>query len=248
MANESDMRGGQEGVEVLGQRKRGRPRKVRPGEGETPTTVVAPVVEDSTNPVALNAVEELDPATDEVIATYDDPMEVVELPDNPYPVTTHYETSGEPYVKAADWPAIGREIMAQVLAEAPRVPVPSQPHAVEDGWVDKADLTDAQIDALDHDYDGHPGGSRPKASLTEHQVAAFERDVHEAYQGQFEVKRTDAFNRVWSFRHEIVRNHDNMLVEAVRGPVVSRQHIPASLVTPERVMQAIRDADRETER
>lgn len=107
---------------------------------------------------------------------------------------------------------------------------------------------DSRLLVLDHDHDGHPGGSLPRARLTDLQVAAYTRDVMDAYMGQHEVKRADGWNRVWTMRHEIVRNHDMMLVRCARGPMVAERLIPASQMSNERAEEAVRAVDGETER
>ena len=109
-------------------------------------------------------------------------------------------------------------------------------------------LTPQQTVALDRDYDGNAGGSRPAAKLTDHQRAAFMRDVVDAYEGQVEIKRTDAFNRVWTFRHEIVKNMDHMLVEARRGPTVAQRLISTAVFSQGRALSAVEDVDGETAR
>lgn len=105
--------------------------------------------------------------------------------------------------------------------------------------------------ALDRDFDGQAGGSRPKASLTDLQRKAFARDAVDAYQGQWEIKRTDGFNRVWTFRHDIVKSQDHMLIRVDRGPTFAERLIPASafaIDSAERADAAIRDIDQVTER
>jgi hypothetical protein len=198
VANETDTQGEREGVAQPGlrneavvpaKRPRGRPRKIRPAETETPATVMAPVPETSENPVALSVVEELDSVTGEVIAEYED--------------------------EGAD--------------------------------VDP-ELTPAQVVALDRDYDGRPGGSRPIAKLTDGQRNAYLMDAVDTFERQYEVKRTDGFNRVWTFRHETVKNHDHMLVRCERGPVMAQRLILTSVVTRDALFDAIDAVSKETER
>jgi len=109
-------------------------------------------------------------------------------------------------------------------------------------------LTPKQVVALDHDFDGEAGGSRPVASLSELQRDAFSHDAADAYEGQIEVKRVDGFNRVWTFRHEIVKSQDHMLVECRRGPTVAQRLISSALFTKGQAMVAIESADAETSR
>jgi hypothetical protein len=109
-------------------------------------------------------------------------------------------------------------------------------------------LTPKQVVALDLDFDGEAGGSRPVASLSELQRDAFAHDAIDAYEGQIEVKRVDGFNRVWTFRHEIVKSQDHMLVECRRGPTVAQRLISSALFTKGQAMVAIEGADAETAR
>jgi len=122
---------------------------------------------------------------------------------------------------------------------------------VADGLsVDEADagLSPAQVRALDRDFDGDAGGSRPQASLTELQVTATIQDAIDAYEGQWEIKRTDGFNRTWTLRHEIMKNHDFMLIRVQRGPSVGERLIPSSMFNGVAAEAAIREVDRETMR
>jgi hypothetical protein len=109
-------------------------------------------------------------------------------------------------------------------------------------------LTPKQVVALDLDFDGEAGGSRPVAGLSELQRDAFAHDAIDAYEGQIEVKRVDGFNRVWTFRHEIVKSQDHMLVECRRGPTVAQRLISSALFTKGQAMVAIESADAETSR
>lgn len=239
-------------------KKRGRPRKIRPSEAETPATQVSPVAETSENPIRTLAreieaeapgpigepdtfyaaralVEELDPMTGDVIAVYDDPGDEVELP--------ALEGAGNDYVIVEEWGEDGTESHGRVSASIFNA-------AVVDGDLSNVLATaERPLPAsFDHDHDGHPGGSLPRAHLTDLQVVAYTRDVMDAYMGQHEVKRADAWNRVWTMRHEIVRNHDNILVRCARGPMVAERLIPASQMSNERAEEAIRAVDAETER
>lgn len=78
------------------------------------------------------------------------------------------------------------------------------------------------------------------------QREAWARDAWDAYQSQDEIKRTDALNRVWTFRYEIVANHAHILIEARRGQAVSRQLVLSSQMTMESALEAVDAADRET--
>lgn len=109
-------------------------------------------------------------------------------------------------------------------------------------------LTPQQVVALDRDFDGDAGGSRPVAKLTELQRDAFAQDVIDAYEGQLEVRRGDAFNRVWTFRHETVKNMDHMLIECRRGPTVAQRLISTSVFSKGQAMVAIEGVDEETAR
>ncbi len=110
------------------------------------------------------------------------------------------------------------------------------------------ELSPAQIVALDRDYDGDPGGSRPKASLTDLQRNAYIQDAEDAYQQQVEVKRTDGFNRVWTFRHVIVDNKDHMQLRVDRGPMYAERLISTAFYDPQAAESCIREIDAETER
>lgn len=109
-----------------------------------------------------------------------------------------------------------------------------------------ASLSAAQVVALDRDFDGQAGGSRPKASLTELQVSATVADAIDAYEGQWEIKRTDGFNRTWTLRHEIVKNHDFMLIRVQRGPTIGERLIPSSAFGGVAAEEAVRAIDLET--
>lgn len=109
-------------------------------------------------------------------------------------------------------------------------------------------LSPQQVVALDRDFDGEAGGSRPHAKLTELQRDAFAQDVIDAYEGQLEIKRGDAFNRIWTFRHEIIKNMDHMLVEVRRGPTVAQRLISTAQFTKGHAMVAIEGVDEETAR
>lgn len=150
-------------------------------------------------------VEQTDSQTGEVIATYDDPGEEVELPE-----------------------ALAPELRAELAKEYP--------------------MSAPQRAALDRDYDGQAGGSRPKASLTDLQRQAFVQDAEDAYQQQVEIKRTDGFNRVWTFRHVIVDNRDTMQLRVDRGPVFAERLVSCAFYTVEIAEASIREIDRETAR
>lgn len=207
-------------------RKPGRPRKVQiiQSDTEVAATVVKPVPDPEHDPNPIT-VEEVDPVTEEVIAVYADPGDLVELPDEQIPETPSQIEAAKNLVSIPE--GVGVEI-ADVQDRV------------------EAELSPAQIVALDRDYDGEAGGSRPHAKLTELQRHAYAMDCSEAYEGQFEVKRTDAFNRVWTFRHEIVKSQDHMLVECRRGPTVSRVLISSAVFSQGRALVAIEQADAET--
>ena len=222
-------------------RPRGRPRKIRPGEAETPATQVSPVAETSENPIRVG-VEEIDALTGDVIAVYDDPGDEVELPalegaENEYRAEGHV---GEALTTDGDG---GRVWTKPVFHGGGGGAGATQTVVISVGG-----SGGASIPQLDHDHDGRPGGSLPRARLTDLQVSAYTRDLMDAYMGQHEVKRADGWNRVWTMRHEIVRNHDMMLVRCARGPLVGERLIPASQMSNERAEEAVRAVDQETER
>lgn len=205
----------------VGPKKRGRPRKVVVAalDGETPATVVKPAPEpgEDTNPVV---VEQTDSVTGEVIATYDDPGEEVELPEEYDEV---YDPSSGEFKKHRKGSLFPIDLAS-------------------------SELSARQKAILDRDYDGNPGGSRPKASLTDLQRRAYQQDAEDAYQQQVEIKRTDGFNRVWTFRHAIVDNRDTMQLRVDRGPVFAERLISTAFYGPEVAEASIRDIDQETER
>lgn len=100
-------------------------------------------------------------------------------------------------------------------------------------------LSPPQVAALDRDHDGRAGGSWPVASLTENQVEQYTQALFEAYEGQVEIKNIDGFNRVWTFRHEIVKNHDHMMVRVERGPKVASRLFSSAVLRREDVKGAI---------
>lgn len=250
-------------VEV--KRKPGRPRKVevKPTEGETPATVVKPVPDPESDPNPVVEVERVHHVTGEVLEVYQDEGFEVELPNEPINAVESGQggnaDAGEASGLAGVFGGAGGTDSGG-LAEAISLS-PAEVEAAKNVYVIPDDVTiekpvepgpvvlsPQQVVALDRDFDGEAGGSRPVASLTELQRDAFSQDVIDAYEGQFEVKRTDAFNRVWSFRHEIVKNMDHMLIEARRGQTVSQQLISTALFSKGQAMVAIETADAETSR
>lgn len=231
-------------VDVV-KRKPGRPRKAEVvlSEGETLATVVKPVVdpEHDPNPVAevpvdpINAVEsgsggDADDGDAEGLASIFGPSGG---PDSGGVVEVVALSPAE--IEAAKNPPVFPDNGAHVEVAEPE----PEPEVV---------LTPQQVVALDHDFDGEAGGSRPIAKLTELQRDAFAQDVIDAYEGQLEVRRGDAFNRIWTFRHEIVKNMDHMLVEVRRGPTVAQRLISTSVFSKGRAMVAVEEADTETAR
>lgn len=202
-------------------RKPGRPRKVvvETIDGETPTTVVKPAPEpqENTNPIT---VEQTDSVTGEVIATWEDPGEEVELPEEYDEVYDPHSGEFKKHRKGALFPID----------------------------IASSELSARQKAILDRDYDGEPGGSRPRASLTDLQRKAFIQDAEDAYQQQVEVKRTDGFNRVWTFRHTIVDNRDAMQLRVDRGPTYAERLVSCAFYTVEIAEASIREIDEETAR
>ena len=229
-------------VDVV-KRKPGRPRKAEVvlSEGETLATVVKPVVdpEHDPNPVAevpvdpFNAVESGSGGD----ARNGEQMGLASVfgdaggPDSGGVVEVVALSPAE--VEAAKNPVVIPDIGAHIETPEPEPEVVMSPQ---------------QVVALDHDFDGEAGGSRPHAKLTELQRDAFAQDVIDAYEGQLEIKRGDAFNRIWTFRHEIVKNMDHMLVEVRRGPTVAQRLISTAVFTKGQAMVAIEGADEETAR
>lgn len=80
----------------------------------------------------------------------------------------------------------------------------------------KKALTEPQIEALDHDDDGHAGGSLPH-KLPPREVEALIREAGEAYQMQDERKREDSLRRRWTFRPSSQRDHASLMLECYRG-------------------------------
>lgn len=85
----------------------------------------------------------------------------------------------------------------------------------------KKALTEPQIEALDHDDDGHAGGSLPH-KLPPREVEALIREAGEAYQMQDERKRDDSLRRKWTFRPASQRDHASLMLKCQRG-VESRE-------------------------
>lgn len=235
-------------------RKPGRPKKVVVPATETPTAAVVPIPEprENTNPLVVE--ERLG---GELMALHDDPGEEVELPDDDAPnalkvgETVHADVSEDAGVAAvfADAGGVGADRVAEASAVEGEVDAHEEVAAAgvpvdEDVRALSAD----QIRALDRDFDGRAGGSRPEASLSPLQVKAFTQDVVDAYEGQWEIKRVDAHNRVWTFRHEVVKNQDNMLVRVARGPSVAERLISTAFFSQGHAMVAIEEIDAETRR
>lgn len=109
-------------------------------------------------------------------------------------------------------------------------------------------LSPSQVKALDHDFNGQAGGSRPIASLGDRQREAYVLDAMAAYEGQENIRRGDGFNRIWSFRHEVVDNKDHMLIRCDRGPIYSERLISTVWFTAEVAEAAIIECDEETSR
>ena len=223
-------------VDVV-KRKPGRPRKAEVvlSEGETLATVVKPVVDPEHDPNPVVEPAEVSDLSDALLLPEGTLIRVA--PDDASCVMLSPSE-----VEAAKNPVVIPDIGAHI--ETVAFLTPDEP-PVADAVVT---LSTQQVAALDHDFDGEAGGSRPAAKLTELQRDAFAQDVIDAYEGQLEVKRGDAFNRVWTFRHETVKNMDHMLVEARRGPTVARRLISTAQFTKGRAMVAIEEADAETAR
>lgn len=109
-------------------------------------------------------------------------------------------------------------------------------------------LSNAQRVALDRDRDGEPGGSFPKASLAPRELAGFVAEFFYAFEMQQEIKRTDTFNRVWTFRLENVKNTLHMMAHVKRGPVEAQQMIVVSHMPRDVVEAMIIDLDGQTSR
>lgn len=109
-------------------------------------------------------------------------------------------------------------------------------------------LSPAQIVALDHDHDGQPGGSYPKASLTDQEMIGFLAEFREAYESQTEQKRVDQFNRIWTFGFVIIKNQHTMRIHAKRGPVEAEKLLNSSWMPDDMVREAIEEVSRGTER
>jgi len=246
-------------VDVPVQKRRGRPPKqprpveVVQAEAETPATVVRP--EPDPEHAQNKVVEETDPISGRVIAVYPDAGEEVELPDY---VAIVRDGDIETAIDRA------RELMAEATFEPVEYEVALSPREVEAAKdvpvipegvgiekpepVEERELSPQQVVALDRDYDGDAGGSRPLAKLTDLQRNAFMQDTVDAYEGQFEVKRTDAFNRVWTMRHETYQNRDHMLIRVDRGPTGWQRLISTAFFTPGHALIALEELDGESAR
>lgn len=209
-------------------RKPGRPRKAEVilSEGETLATVVKPVVDPEHDP---NPVVE--------------PVEVADLSD-----ALLLPEGALIRVAPDDAPCVMLSPAALEAAKNPVIIPDIGAHIETPEPVEEVVLTSPQVVALDRDFDGEAGGSRPIAKLTELQRDAFAQDVIDAYEGQLEVKRGDAFNRIWMFRHEIIKNMDHMLIEVRRGPTVAQRLISTAVFTKGQAMVAVEEVDAETAR
>jgi hypothetical protein len=75
----------------------------------------------------------------------------------------------------------------------------------------KKPLTEAQVEALDHDGDGKAGGSLPRA-LGAHELAAIGAEAYEAYDRfHYEVMRHDSLGRKWVFSLDKVNGGESVL-------------------------------------
>lgn len=274
--------------EMTEPKRRGRPPKIKPMEGETPSTQVAPLPETSTNPVVQDGVT-LDPVSgDEVASTGDGACDhpgcgkdsVEQSMATGAEFCQEHLATGVPMGGAAGY-SVGGGGYSPMDAGAAFSPSSSggvgyssvyggeaisikignggagasNDPAVIDGAEQMGagsgvpkELSDRQIAALDRDYDGEAGGSWPVAELSELQTQAYAQNAIDAHEGQFEVKVTDAFNRIWSFRHEVVKNHLNVMVECKRGPKVARVFCPTSTINLFKAEEMIRECDAETRR
>lgn len=219
-------------------RKPGRPRKERPvevvqAEAETPATVVRP--EPDPEHVQNKVVEETDPISGRVIAVCPDEGLEVELPGGHC-----WEGNGETFLTPGEIEA-AKDV--PVIPEGVGIEKPEHRHEPAD-----YELSPQQVVALDRDYDGDAGGSRPLAKLTDLQRNAFMQDAVDAYEGQFEVKRVDAFNRVWTMRHETYQNRDHMLIRVDRGPTGRQRLISTAHFTAGHALVALEELDGESAR
>lgn len=147
------------------------------------------------------------------------------------------ETTNEPQVVPAgpivDEPTVAPEPDAAVVASDEQ---------------ERPVLSDNQRAALDRDGNGSPGGSLPKASLSPRELEGFVEEFFYAFSMQQEVKRADAFNRVWTFRLENIKNVLNMYVHVRRGPHESSQTIVVSHMPRDMVEAMITELDGQTSR
>ncbi len=81
---------------------------------------------------------------------------------------------------------------------------------------DSPSLSPAQVVALDHDNDGHAGGSLPH-KLPPREVVGLNREAMEAYSMQDQRKRKDSLGRMWSFTPGNVRDHGAFIIMCRRG-------------------------------
>ncbi len=226
-------------------RKPGRPRKARPvevvqTEGETPATVVRPVADPGHDPNPVSEVG-IDPFNAVEGGADDDALR-----GEAEAVASIFGPSGGP-----DSGEVAETVVLSPSALEAAKNVYSIPEGVGLEVPDiqeesPAELSPAQTVALDRDFDGEAGGSRPHAKLSEHQVKAYVQNAIDAYEGQFEVKAVDSFNRVWSFRHETVKSQDHMLIECRRGPTVAQRLISSAIFTQGQAMVAVEGCDAET--
>lgn len=242
-------------VDVV-KRKPGRPPKARPpetvqAETEAPATVVRP--EPDPELVQNKVVEETDPISGRVVEVYRDACEKVELPSGAILLVEPIVPDLDPNpVIETDEIILGHEMVIlspREIEAAKDVPVIPEGVSIEKPEpVEEVVLSAQQVAVLDHDFDGHAGGSRPLAKLTDLQRNAFMQDAVDAYEGQFEVKRSDAFNRVWTMRHETYQNRDHMLIRVDRGPVGHQRLISTAFFSPGHAMVALEELDGESAR
>lgn len=146
---------------------------------------------------------------------------------------------------APEAPAVEAEGVTQAAQDNAPVPAGS---VVEPEAAAPVGLSDAQAKALDRDHDGEPGGSWPHASLTEPQKAAWVQEAIDAHESQTELKRVDAFNRVWTFRHEVVKNHLHLMIHCKRGPKEAQRLLSVAWMPRDMIEGVINELDAEMAR
>lgn len=84
--------------------------------------------------------------------------------------------------------------------------------------------------------------------MTEPQKAAWVQEAIDAHESQSELKRVDAFNRVWTFRHEVVESKLHLLIHCKRGPKEAQRLLSVAWMPRADLEAVITDLDAEMAR